>query len=106
MLYIYFKFYIFFSLVCVNLKPKLLQKNYIDLETNFRVYTRSILSLATALHRSRNMKDLFIDLAQISEHFKQNHWSYQDLELFLVAYYQTAIEIDAIRLAQFCTTNS
>lgn len=43
------------------------------------------------------MKDLFIDLAQILEHFKQNHWSNQDLELFLTAYYQTAIEIDAIR---------
>lgn len=88
---------IYFSLVCVSLKQKLLQKNYSDLESNFRVYTRSILSLATTLHRSKNMKDLFIDLAQISDHFKQNHWSSQDLELFLIAYYQTAIEMDAIR---------
>lgn len=87
-------------MVCVNLKPKLLHKNYNDLDSNFRIYTRSILSLATALHRSKNMKDLFIDLAQISEHFKQNHWSSQDLELFLTAYYQTATEIDAIRFVQ------
>lgn len=43
------------------------------------------------------MKDLFIDLAQISEHFKQSHWSHQDLEMFLNAYYHAAVEIDVIR---------
>lgn len=43
------------------------------------------------------MKDLFIDLAQISEHFKQNQWSNQDLKLFLMAYHESANEIDAIR---------
>lgn len=85
------------SLVCVSLKPKLLQKNYTDLDLNFRVYTRSILSLATALHRSKNMKDLFIDFAQILEHFRQSHWTSQDLELFLISYHQTANELDAIR---------
>lgn len=84
----------------MGLKPKLLQKNYNELDANFRIYTRSILSLATALHRSKNIKDLFIDLNQISDQFKQNHWSNKDLELFFTAYYQTAVEIDAVRLVE------
>ncbi|XP_018565406.1 acidic fibroblast growth factor intracellular-binding protein isoform X2 [Anoplophora glabripennis] len=84
-------------LVCLYLKPKLLQKNFIDLDTNFRLYTRTILTLATALHRARDMKNLFTDLAQILDYFKQSNWSIHDFELFLNAYAQCALEIDIIR---------
>ncbi|KAJ8984025.1 hypothetical protein NQ317_012249 [Molorchus minor] len=82
---------------CVCLKPKLLQRNYVDLDANFRLYTRAILTLATNLHKSRDMKNLFVDLAQILEYFKQGNWTIHDLELFLLAYGQCASEIDIIR---------
>ncbi|KAJ8926303.1 hypothetical protein NQ314_021343 [Rhamnusium bicolor] len=85
------------NLVCVSLKPKLLQKNFIDLDTNFRLYTRTILTLATALHRARDMKNLFVDLALILEYFKQGNWTVHDFELFLITYGQCALEIDVIR---------
>ncbi|KAG5870201.1 hypothetical protein JTB14_013895 [Gonioctena quinquepunctata] len=84
-------------LLMVNLKPKLLQKNYLDLDMNFKLYTRALLTLATTLHRSRDMKDLFVDLAQIAEYFKQGNWTSHDVEQFLIAYSQCANEIEPLR---------
>lgn len=83
--------------MCVHLKPKLLQKTYIEFDTNFRVYSRPILTLATTLHRSRDMKNLFVEIAQIMDFFKQSNWSQQDLEMFLEAYTTCALEIDTLR---------
>ncbi|XP_072383234.1 acidic fibroblast growth factor intracellular-binding protein isoform X2 [Diabrotica undecimpunctata] len=84
-------------LVLVHLKPKLLQKSYADLESNFKLYNRALLTLATTLHRSRDMKNFFVDLSQIVEYFKQSLWSPYDFEQFLIAYGQIAGEIDPLR---------
>lgn len=79
--------------MCVHLKPKLLHKTYIELDSNFRIYSRSILTLATTLHRSRDMKNLFVEIAQIMDLFKQANWSSQDLD----SYTTCSMEIDALR---------
>ncbi|CAG9861639.1 unnamed protein product [Phyllotreta striolata] len=84
-------------LLLVNLKPKLLQKNYADLESNFKLYNRAILTLATTLHRSRDMKNFFVDLSQIIDYFKQGYWSKHDFEQFLLVYGQLAGENDPLR---------
>ncbi|XP_028130010.2 acidic fibroblast growth factor intracellular-binding protein [Diabrotica virgifera virgifera] len=84
-------------LVLVHLKPKLLQKSYADLESNFKLYNRALLTLATTLHRSRDMKNFFVDLSQIVEYFKQSLWSSHDFEQFLIAYGQIAGDIDPLR---------
>lgn len=86
-----------FSLVCTCLKPKILQKNYLDLDNNFKVYTRAILTLATSVHRARDMRNLFVDIAQILDSWKQNGWNVQDLESFLHSYMQCALEMDVLR---------
>lgn len=45
-----------FSLVCGKLKPELLDKAYQELELNFRIYARAIVTIAANLHRSRELK--------------------------------------------------
>ncbi|KAJ8917389.1 hypothetical protein NQ315_002413 [Exocentrus adspersus] len=85
-------------LICLYLKPKLSQKDFSDLDSNFHLYTGAILTLAIALHCPENIKNLFIDLKQILEYFKQNNWSIFDLGLFLQAYDQCAIEVDVIKI--------
>lgn len=89
-------FYIF-SWVCVMLKPSLLTKFYVELDNNFRIYSRALLNLATSLHRARELRNLFVELAQILETWKQNNWSCQDMESFLLAYMKCAVDMDVLR---------
>lgn len=86
-----------FSLVCASLKPLILQKNYMELDGNFRIYSRAILTLATTIHRSRELRNLFIDLSQILDVWKQNGWNCKDLESFLTLFMQCALEMDVLR---------
>ncbi|KRT79401.1 hypothetical protein AMK59_7736 [Oryctes borbonicus] len=81
-------------LVCTSLRPTFLQKSYSELETSFRLYSRAILGLAAALHRTREMRNLFIELSLIIELWKQGGWTMQDLELFLNAFTRCALELD------------
>ncbi|KAI4454789.1 acidic fibroblast growth factor intracellular binding protein [Holotrichia oblita] len=81
-------------LVCAALRPTFLHKSYNELELNFRFYSRAILALAAALHRTREMRNLFIELAQIIELWKQSGWTTQDLESFLNAFTKCALELD------------
>nr|XP_022920490.1 acidic fibroblast growth factor intracellular-binding protein [Onthophagus taurus] len=81
-------------LVCQNLKPVLLQKCFNELDGNFRTYSRAILTLATALHRTRELRNLFVELSQILDLWKQGGWAFKDLELFLNAFTKCALEID------------
>lgn len=50
-----------------------------------------------SLHRPREMRNLFVELSQILDAWKQNGWNSQELEMFLVAYQQCALEMDALR---------
>lgn len=79
------------------MKPLILQKNYLDLDNNFKLYSRTIITLATTIHRSRELRNLFIDLSQILDMWKQNGWSRNDLEQFLIFYMQCALEMDVLR---------
>ncbi|KAL1502653.1 hypothetical protein ABEB36_007767 [Hypothenemus hampei] len=85
------------QLVCITLKPKLLQKSYTELDTNFRKYTGAIITLASTLHRSRDMRNLFVDFSQILDLFKTGNWTAHDLQQFFNAYSSCALELDCIR---------
>ncbi|XP_017779544.1 PREDICTED: acidic fibroblast growth factor intracellular-binding protein [Nicrophorus vespilloides] len=91
-------------LVCVTLKPTLLSRNYTELDSNFRVYSRSILTIASSLHRSRELRNLFVEISQILEIWRQNGWGSKDLQLFLSAYTQCALELDVLREVDLKTT--
>ncbi|KAF4522072.1 hypothetical protein B566_EDAN004055 [Ephemera danica] len=87
-------------LVCAKARPLLLDRTFQDVESNFRSYTRAILSIAGGLHRSREMRGLFADLVEkCLEPWHSAHWTHPDLKNFLSAYTQSALEMDILREA-------
>jgi len=69
-----------------------------DLAQNFRSLLRSLVSMATSLYRSRELKDLFIDLQEkIVEPCKAARWTLRDMEALLAAINFESTEIDAFR---------
>ncbi|CAF4956794.1 acidic fibroblast growth factor intracellular-binding protein [Pieris napi] len=87
-------------LVCMRLKPKLLEKSYQELELNFRVYTRALVGVACNLHRARELRSLFIDLLErCIEPLRAGGWPKSDLSQFLAAYEQCALQMDVLREA-------
>ncbi|XP_065343228.1 acidic fibroblast growth factor intracellular-binding protein isoform X1 [Cloeon dipterum] len=90
-----------FSLVCTKVKPQMLEKVFQDVENNFKTYTRAILGISCGLHRSREMRTLFIDMVEkCLEPWYAAHWSRADLSIFLEAYTYSALEMDALREAE------
>ncbi|KAL0281261.1 UNVERIFIED_CONTAM: hypothetical protein PYX00_002297 [Menopon gallinae] len=85
-------------LVCQRLKPTLLERSYQELENNFRSYSRALVGLACNIHRSRELRSLFVELVErCVEPWRQVSWSHTDLKNFLVAYEQCALEMDILR---------
>lgn len=86
------------SLVCQKLKPQLLERSYQELDANFRSYTRALVGLACNLHRSRELRSLFLELVErCLEPWRQVSWSHTDLRNFLASYFQCALEMDVLR---------
>ncbi|ENN72315.1 hypothetical protein YQE_11058, partial [Dendroctonus ponderosae] len=85
------------QLVCITLKPMLLQKSYLELDANFRKYTGAIITLAATLHRSRDMKNLFVEFSLILDLFRTGNWTSHDLQQFFNAYSSCAGELDVLR---------
>ncbi|XP_050313593.1 acidic fibroblast growth factor intracellular-binding protein [Anthonomus grandis grandis] len=85
------------QLVSVILKPKLLQKSYAELDSNFRKYTAAIITLGATLHRSRDMRNLFMDFSQILDLFRTGNWTSHDLQQFFNAYTLAGTELDIMR---------
>ncbi|XP_021933150.1 acidic fibroblast growth factor intracellular-binding protein isoform X4 [Zootermopsis nevadensis] len=87
-------------LVCQKLKPQLLERSYQELDANFRSYTRALVGLACNLHRSRELRSLFLELVErCLEPWRQVSWSHTDLRNFLACYFQCALEMDVLREA-------
>ncbi|XP_050558201.1 acidic fibroblast growth factor intracellular-binding protein [Spodoptera frugiperda] len=87
-------------LICMRLRPKLLEKSYQELELNFRLYTRALVGLACNLHRGRELRSLFIDLLErCVEPLRLGSWPKTDLAQFLCAYEQCALQMDVLREA-------
>ncbi|KAG7295508.1 hypothetical protein JYU34_021715 [Plutella xylostella] len=87
-------------LVCMRLKPKILEKSYQELELNFRLYTRALIGLAVNLHRGRELRSLFIDLLErCVEPLRLGGWARTDLAHFLAAYQHAAPTMDVLREA-------
>lgn len=87
-------------LVCQKLKPQLLERSYQELDANFRSYTRALVGLACNLHRSRELRSLFLELVErCLEPWRQVSWSHTDLRNFLASYFQCALEMDVLREA-------
>ncbi|XP_033213423.1 acidic fibroblast growth factor intracellular-binding protein [Belonocnema kinseyi] len=85
-------------LVCIKLKPTLLDRSYQELEANFRSYSRAILGIGCNLHRSRELRFFFYELVErCVEPWRQVNWTHSDLRNFLAAYTQCALDMDVLR---------
>ncbi|GBP20225.1 Acidic fibroblast growth factor intracellular-binding protein [Eumeta japonica] len=94
-------------LICMRLKPKLLEKSYQELELNFRLYTRALVGLACSLHRGRELRSLFVDLLEkCIEPLRMGNWPKTDLAQFLNAYEQCALQMDVLRTWYICALDA
>lgn len=87
------------NLVCSNIKPTLTSKAYAEVESCFRSYSRSILTLATSLHRVRELRNLFYEFSVILDNWKHSIWTVNELEVFLNVYTKCALNLDVFREA-------
>lgn len=107
---------IFCSLVCLRLKPVLLERAFHELDLNFRYeikvlpnfycnyyiisssYWRPLISIACNLHRTRELRDLFVDLCEkLIEPWRQNSWSRDHVNKFLAAITQSVLDLEISR---------
>lgn len=85
-------------LICIKLKPMLLERSYQDLESNFRTYSRALIGVGINLNRSRELRFYFLELVErLIEPWRSINWSHTDLRNFLGAYLQCALDMDVLR---------
>lgn len=85
-------------LVSIRLKPTLLERAYQELDINFRSYWRSIITIACSLHRTRELKCLFLELSErLIEPWRQNNWLLEQVKSFLPALTQSVLDLEVSR---------
>lgn len=86
----------FSSLIVTRLKDTLLERSVHELENNFRHYYRSIITIATSIHRSRELRNFFLDLTEkLIEPWRAAHWNQQQVKEFLPALTKSVLDIQS-----------
>lgn len=87
-----------FSLVTIRLKPTMLDRTYQEMDTSFRSYWRSIITIATSLHRTREMRQLFLELTErLIEPWKMNNWPKDQVAQFMQCLTQSVLDLEVPR---------
>lgn len=87
-----------FSLASLRLKPLLLERSFHELEVNFRTYWRALITIACNLHRTRELRCLFVELAEkIIDPWRQNNWAPEQVKHFLSAVTQSVLDLEISR---------
>lgn len=75
-----------------------MERAYQELDTNFRVYYRAIITIATNVHRQRELRLLFIELTEkLIEPWKQSNWNSDQVKAFLSAVMQSVLDLEVAR---------
>jgi Acidic fibroblast growth factor binding (FIBP) len=83
-------------LVLLRLKDSLLDRAYQELEINFRNYWRSVIMIATSIHRSRELRNFFVELTEkLIEPWKMNNWSEGQVKDFLTALIKCVLDLQS-----------
>jgi hypothetical protein len=83
-------------LVLIRLRDSLLERANQELDLNFRNYYRAIITIATSIHRNRELRNLFPDLAEkLIEPWKLNGWSESQVKDFLSALTKCVLELQS-----------
>lgn len=63
-----------------------------------RSYWRSIITIACSLHRTRELKCLFLELSErLIEPWRQNNWLLEQVKSFLPALTQSVLDLEVSR---------
>lgn len=80
------------------MRPSLLDRAYQELDINFKSYWRALINIACNLHRTRELRDLYIDMVEkLIEPWKQNNWQVDQVKLFLPAIAQSVLDLEVSR---------
>lgn len=86
------------SLVSIRLKPTLLERAYQELDVNFRSYWRALIGIACNLHRTRELRGLFVELSEkLIDPWRQNNWQLEQVKSFLPAITQSVLDLEVSR---------
>ena len=67
----------------------------LEVETNFKVYSRALINIGCSLNNSRDLRDFFIDTVEkIVDPAKQYRWKATELEIFLQIYTEAGSALD------------
>lgn len=84
------------SLVLIRLKDALLERAYQELEVNFRNYWRAIITIAISIHRSRELRNFFLDLTEkLIEPWKLNNWTFEQVKQFLPVLTKCVLDLNS-----------
>lgn len=79
-------------------RPKLSERALYDLESNFKVVSRTLVNIAYGLNHSKEVRDLFVDIVEkFIEPCRHSRWSPLDLKIFLDTYTSAATYLDIFR---------
>lgn len=79
-----------------RLRDSLLDRLYQELEVNFRNYYRSIITIATSLHRSRELRNFFLELTEkLIEPWKMSNWNEAQVKDFLSALTKCVLDLQS-----------
>lgn len=80
----------------IRLRDSLLERAYNELDMNFRIYYRAIITIATSIHRNRELRNFFPDLAEkLIEPWKLNGWSEGQVKDFLSALTKCVLDLQS-----------
>ena len=79
------------------LKGKIEERSLLDLEANFKNYSRALINIASGLNHGKEARDIFVDVVEkIVEPARNGRWIYADFSRFLMQYEQSAKEMPVI----------
>lgn len=88
-----------------RLKETLLEKSYNDLENSFKKYWHAIITIATSIHRSRELRSFFVDIVEkLIEPWKASNWTENQVNNFMKAI--TACILDVQSYGVFSSSSS
>lgn len=88
----------FSRILLIRLKPQVLERHYQELDLNFRSYWRSLITIACNLHRTRELRGIFLELSEkLLDPWRQNNWSADQVQLFLQVITQSVLDMEVSR---------
>lgn len=80
----------------VRLKDSLLERVYQELDANFKTYWRAIITIATNINRSRELRNFFLELTEkLIEPWKMNNWNETQVKDFLSALTKCVLDLQS-----------